>query len=186
MPSTVVGDMEVTVLGLAADELAPSSLLGPLVMVIGIVGVGVLLTISIRGKIARRNAARPSARQWIEQVKTVRQRSDDVEVQAADLMETARRLSAQLDNKAQRLETLIRQADERIAAMSASPRADIHRATEAPAEPRPPASSAPREPDPLTRTVYELADQGRTPLEIAQELDEQVGKIELILALRAA
>ena len=173
-------------LGLADDALAPSSLLGPLVMMIGVVGVGVLLTISIRGKIARRNAARPTARQWIEQVKTVRQRSDDVEVQAADLMETARRLSAQLDNKAQRLETLIREADERIAAMSAAHRADIHRAAEAPTEPRPPTSPPPREPDPLTRAIYELADQGRTPLEIAQELDEQVGKIELILALRAA
>ena len=186
MPSTVFGDMEVAVLGLAADELVPTSLLGPLVMMIGIVGVGVLLTISIRGKIARRNAARPSARQLIEQVKTVHQSSDDVEVKAAELMETARRLSAQLDNKAQRLEKLIGQADERIAAMSAPPRADIHRATEAPAEPRPPASPAPRERDPLTRAVYELADQGRTPLEIAQKLDEQVGKIELIIALRAA
>ena len=186
MPSTVFGDMEVAVLGLAADELVPTSLLGPLVMMIGIVGVGVLLTISIRGKIARRNAARPSARQLIEQVKTVHQSSDDVEVKAAELMETSRRLSAQLDNKAQRLEKLIGQADERIAAMSAAPRADIHRATEAPAEPRPPASPVPRERDPLTRAVYELADQGRTPLEIAQELDEQVGKIELIIALRAA
>jgi type VI protein secretion system component VasK len=186
MPSTVFGDMEVAVLGLAADELVPTSLLGPLVMMIGIVGVGVLLTISIRGKIARRNAARPSARQLIEQVKTVRLSSDDVEVKAAELMETARRLSAQLDNKAQRLEKLIGQADERIAVMSAAPRADIHRATDAPAEPQPPASPAPRERDPLTRAVYELADQGRTPLEIAQELDEQVGKIELIIALRAA
>lgn len=38
--------------------------------------------------------------------------------------------------------------------------------------------------DPLTANVYELADRGRTPLEIARNLDEQVGKVELILALR--
>ena len=38
--------------------------------------------------------------------------------------------------------------------------------------------------DPLTANVYELADRGRTPVEIARNLDEQVGKVELILALR--
>ena len=39
--------------------------------------------------------------------------------------------------------------------------------------------------DPLTRQIYEMADQGTTPVEIAQQLDEQVGKVELILALRS-
>ncbi len=38
--------------------------------------------------------------------------------------------------------------------------------------------------DPLSASVYELADRGRTPVQIAQYLDEQVGKIELIIALR--
>jgi hypothetical protein len=32
--------------------------------------------------------------------------------------------------------------------------------------------------------VYELADGGRDPVEIARALDEQIGKVELILALR--
>lgn len=39
--------------------------------------------------------------------------------------------------------------------------------------------------DPLMRQIYELADEGATPVEIARKLDEQVGKVELILALRA-
>jgi len=38
--------------------------------------------------------------------------------------------------------------------------------------------------DPLTRSVYELADEGKNPGQIASELDEHVGKVELILALR--
>jgi hypothetical protein len=38
--------------------------------------------------------------------------------------------------------------------------------------------------DPVTRRVYGLADQGLTPVEIAGRLEEQVGKVELILALR--
>ena len=40
--------------------------------------------------------------------------------------------------------------------------------------------------DPLTRQIYEMADKGATPVQIAKELDEQVGKVELILALRRA
>ncbi|MCB9843016.1 MAG: hypothetical protein H6812_07140 [Phycisphaeraceae bacterium] len=38
--------------------------------------------------------------------------------------------------------------------------------------------------DPLSRRVYGLADEGLAPPEIAKRLDEQIGKVELILALR--
>lgn len=38
--------------------------------------------------------------------------------------------------------------------------------------------------DPLSRRVYGLADEGLAPPEIARKLDEQIGKVELILALR--
>lgn len=38
--------------------------------------------------------------------------------------------------------------------------------------------------DPLTRRVYEMADRGMNSLEIARKLEEQIGKIELILSLR--
>ena len=38
--------------------------------------------------------------------------------------------------------------------------------------------------DPLKRRIYELDDTGHTSVEIATELGEHVGKIELILALR--
>ncbi len=38
--------------------------------------------------------------------------------------------------------------------------------------------------DPSLPSVYELADTGYQPIQIAQELDEQVGKVELILSLR--
>lgn len=39
-------------------------------------------------------------------------------------------------------------------------------------------------PDDAARAVYELADAGHSPTQIAQQLDDDVGKIELILALR--
>jgi hypothetical protein len=38
--------------------------------------------------------------------------------------------------------------------------------------------------DPLARAVFELADAGRTPVQIAGELNEHTGKVELILNLR--
>ena len=38
--------------------------------------------------------------------------------------------------------------------------------------------------DDLTRNVYRLADAGHDPVAIAQQLNEHVGKVELILALR--
>lgn len=40
--------------------------------------------------------------------------------------------------------------------------------------------------DPLARSVYKLADEGVDPHQIARQLDEHVGKVELILALRSA
>ena len=38
--------------------------------------------------------------------------------------------------------------------------------------------------DPLAASVYELADAGVDPIAIARQLNEHVGKVELILALR--
>lgn len=38
--------------------------------------------------------------------------------------------------------------------------------------------------DDITRRAYELADAGRTPIEIAQQLEQNLGEVELILNLR--
>jgi len=161
--------------------------------VVAIVGIGVLLMISVRSKIARRNADRPSPRELIEQLKATSRHRGDAQSASAELMESARVLAAKLDNKAARLEVLIQQADERISLMSqlsgtgavaqdGPPRteaAELDRARTPVAANGPPVLL-----DPLTQSVYELADTGYQPIQIAQELDEQVGKVELILSLR--
>ncbi|MCH8166140.1 MAG: hypothetical protein IH889_11075 [Planctomycetes bacterium] len=168
-----------------------------MLLVIMVVGLGVILMVSIRGKIARRNMNRPSPREWIDHIKTVRHRHDDAQAVSAQLVDTARRLGAQLDNKAQRLELLLQEADERIAQLSEAKDAGLSAADDSVAgreggfggpDPGPfkPSHDPPRPLDPLTQGVYELADTGRSPLEIAQQMDEQVGKVELILALRDA
>ena len=165
----------------------------PMMAVVAIIGIGVLLMISVRSKIARRNADRPSPRELIDQLKAAGRNRGDAQSASAELLESARQLAAKLDNKAARLEVLIQQADERISLMSQlSPTGGV--AQDGPsltgaaesdrARTAVPASGAPLSLDPLTQSVYELADTGYESIQIAQELDEQVGKVELILSLR--
>lgn len=165
----------------------------PMMAVVAVVGIGVLLMISVRSKIARRNADRLSPRELIDQLKSAGRHRGDAQSASAELLESARQLAAKLDNKAARLEVLIQQADERISRMSQlsgmggvtqdgpslTRAAEPDRARNSVAANGPPISL-----DPLTQSVYELADIGYQSIQIAQELDEQVGKVELILSLR--
>lgn len=175
----------------------------PVIIVIGVVGIGVLLMLSIRGKVARRQANTPSARERIEQVKArgaatnAVNRDSAAEIASVD---RARHLAAILDNKAVRLEALIELADTRIAQLRAQtsaalPRPRVNENDDAdllmelerlqPPQPPQPLESPAPELDEMSANVCQMADRGMAPLEIARELDEQVGKVELILALRA-
>lgn len=131
--------------------------------------------------------------------------SEESGVMPAEAVE--RRLESELETKQAVLRTLIRQADERIAmlnglldrlpAASISPRrlgsqamtSTVTRHDHDRAHRDDSAAAIPIIPDrplsdPLTSSIYELADRGRSPIEIARELNEQVGKVQLILALR--
>jgi hypothetical protein len=105
------------------------------------------------------------------------------------LLEEARRVIdegvARLEDRLARLEAIERGAggaEDRGMAPSVEPRVQV-RAVK-------PATGAREEDVPgepaLAREVYALADQGRTPVQIAGALQEQVGKVELLLALRRA
>jgi hypothetical protein len=114
---------------------------------------------------------------------------DRLEHLMGDAEELTRRLAAILDNKAATLEVLIQQADERarrlesLAAQAAPPPPPD--ATPAPDRRAP--EPAPRDAvDPFHRRVYELADQGLSPVDIARRIDRPTGQVELILALRRA
>lgn len=169
----------------------------PIIGIVAIIGIGFLMIISVRGKVSRRNSARPSPREMIEQIKSRGLQRSESSASSADMVQATQRLAAQLDNKAAKLEVLIKHADERIAVLNklhskaappkqAKPQAEFKK----PPSPRPHLQmdnqrrASPQTMDPLTRSVYNLADYGRSSLEIAQELDEQVGKVELILSLR--
>jgi cell division protein FtsN len=123
-----------------------------------------------------------------------------LEAVMVETQELTRVCAAQMENRVTRLEQLLLRADERIAHLEAllrasgqtppasepapSQRPTVETRSPAPFTPPvatpPPADAA----DPLARRVYELADAGRSPVDIAQSLDEHPGKVELILALR--
>ena len=114
-----------------------------------------------------------------------------------ELSEMARQMTAQLDTRAAKLEVLLKEADERIAILrslgrsqpdstvsDSTPNASDGVIVEARAS-----SISTRLPepkmDPRHAQVYDLADEGLSPPEIARQLGRPSGEIELILALRS-
>jgi hypothetical protein len=111
-----------------------------------------------------------------------------------ELSEMARQITAQLDTRSQKLEMLIQDADQRIAALKQFEKQPPDRPAViaySPAMTRnisipEPAADVPVEQHQIEQhqTVYALADQGRSASDIARELDRPRGEVELILALR--
>jgi hypothetical protein len=101
-----------------------------------------------------------------------------------ELSEMTRQITAQLDTRAQKLQLLIEEADKRIAELQRTPKQPIPaRSGEAWSAPAPP--NIPSEPvDESHQKVYDLADHGHSAGEIARELNQPRGEVELILALR--
>ncbi len=94
----------------------------------------------------------------------------------ADVETLVRELVAELDARADRLERLIAEADRRLT-RPGRPEPEV----------KPERSTGPArrsEGDPMARRIYGLADEGLPTVEIARQLEQPTGKVELILALR--
>jgi hypothetical protein len=145
--------------------------------------VGVLATVYLvaRGRMKKRKdpLERPSM-----SLSQQRQIERDMNGLMVEMLDTARQMTAQLDTRAARLEVLMKEADARLAALKAatgSPGSTVL----TPASPLPvPPLSPETPPDPRHAEVYLMADQGRSPQEIARKLNRPNGEVELILALR--
>ena len=180
MPPPTLGDAQ------QALDWLPAGL-----MVLGVLLLCVLILTRASGRRAGRREEL-SPRERIEEIKAAHGRIDGVHAGSAQLHDVARDLAARLNNRAERLEQLIVEADERIARLDdlvpqqeQAPGSPPVAATEAPAPPWPDETPPRRRTlDPVTESVYELADAGHDPIQIARRLDEQIGKVELILALR--
>jgi DNA-binding NarL/FixJ family response regulator len=131
-----------------------------------------------------------SPRLSIAQQKAVERQMESLLVEFSKM---AQQMSAQLDTRSAKLELLLKEADEKLAALRAAnaghgrpaaivPPASANGEPEAASEPHPP------EPSPRVESryaeVYGLADEGRSPQEIARQLGRPSGEVELILALR--
>jgi len=120
-----------------------------------------------------------------------------------DAQEVTRLCAAQIENRAAMLDRLIADADHKIAQLDALLEATRQQQrTPGPmsdTQYRPPAVATHTQPepvptdqvhvrplhDPLTQRVMQMASQGHSPLHIASTLNEQVGKVNLILALHS-
>lgn len=158
--------------------LAEGAWYSNLLMVGGVVLLLLTMMFSLRRRTSRNSQLDP--REKIERDRQTNSTRNDLRQMMVELEEVTRQFSAQLDAKSRRLEKLIEQADQCIAKLSngtslppsSSPRSQVQMPL------------ANEQTDPLTQSVYQLADKGVEASEIARRLNEHVGKIELILALR--
>lgn len=183
------------------DRIATVGMIGfqlrDVVLLLGLVLVTVSLMMKLR-KRRKQSAAAPTSRERLEQMTQHRGLRGDLETLMVEIEQMARRLGAQLDAKAIRLEKLLDEADEKITRLGGDASAAGHARAAVGCEgaggtggngSRGEAGSAVAlqdqpPPDELTASVYRLADQGLEPAAIAERLSEHVGKVELILALR--
>lgn len=181
-------------LGAPASGEGWDSLLPQALIVVGVLA----LTVTLMRRLQRRHRDRaaPTA-EPSERLDEIRHRAvagrEPLDRVMADAEELARHLAAVLDAKAARLELLIEEADRKIAAIEAggSPPVPAAARTPAPAAAPVVASAAPAPastPTGLSQRdrIYQMADAGRTPIEIARELGQPAGQVELLLALRRA
>jgi hypothetical protein len=142
----------------------------------GVVAITILLAV-VRPMFRKRDPLRkPPAFASLSQQRSVERQMQNVLVEMAEL---ARQISAQIDTRSTKLELLMKEADQKIAALQGL----LHASPTGPSAAQMPQDDSPTA-DPRHVQVYELADQGRTPLQIAQQLNRPSGEIELILALR--
>lgn len=207
-----------TPLTLAADNAAWLSWVPAVGMVISVLALGFILTMSFNRRERQLRTLAAQIASDLEEARALRTQLDEAHALASNMMVSAQRLTARLDERITALDmaslrmNATRNALPRVsnppphsrrpqpaAATSANvdalalspvlnsiatamnPPAAVGAAT---ASPRASVEMKPHV-DSFTQRVYELADAGEAPVAIARDLNEQVGKIELILALRA-
>ncbi len=105
----------------------------------------------------------------------------DLESLIAELEQLSRKISAEIDTRFAKLEAAMHDADRRIAALHRLSQQQAGQTGQAPPREAGPVSDRPEDRYTL---IYELADVGFSPVEIARDLGRTPGEVELILNLR--
>lgn len=167
---------------------------GQLVLILVILVVSALMLLSTRRRLRdSRSSPKAYAREQIARLRDEHAVVSDMEEVMARLEQVAREIQARIDTRFAKLESVIRDADQRtdrlerlIRRADGDPEIDVTvDDTETSAPPQSPESAASAD-GAQHAAVYELADAGQSPVEIAEQTGQSTGEIELILALRRA
>ncbi len=161
----------------------------------------IIMVVLLRRHQFRSATGRDVAREQLARIRDQNKLRHSMDELLVQLEEASRRVGAQIDTKFAKLETVIRDADDRLGRLEHV----LGRLDNRPSRPPAPAGSAPRtaqegcsqssdpvpsghppaeRADPRFRRVYELVDAGASPIKAAEQLGMPLGEVELILNLR--
>ena len=184
-----------------------------MMMLLLVLAATVIMIVLLRRHQFRSTSNRDVARDHIARIRDQHKLRNSMDELLVELEEVSRRVGAEVDTRFAKLETVIRDADERIARLE---KLLGQRSTRPPTTtPNPPPNPTPnpspkrqrgipttppsRSPERQQRTIgpvttqtddprfarlYELIDGGATPVKAAEELGMPLGEVELILNLR--
>ena len=161
-----------------------------LVVILIIAAVSGLMLITTRRKLRRaQNTPKAYAREQVSRLKDERAVARGIEELMVQLEQVTRQMNARLDTKFAKLEAVVRDADGRADRLERLLRKVEGRPTlDVIVDDRPtdPLDSQPAEQDPQRQAIFKLDQAGLTAPQIAQEVGQAVGEVELILALQKA
>ena len=183
-----MGEFQMIPLPLAAGVFEGTTASQMVMLAVGVVGLLVLLG-STRRRVRRsQRSSDVSVRERYADLQHEASSSRDVETVMRELDQLSRQIHGRLDTKLAKLEAVIRDADERIDRLSRMARAGNGAgAVDVTLDPEDPPAATPRgseSEDSPHASVYQLADGGRSSIEIAETLGRATGEVELILSLR--
>ncbi len=159
----------------------------------GIIGISIIMRSTAKRVRESREPGSPARQRYAKMTQEITAKRD-LEAIMVELDELARQIHGRIDTKFAKLESIIRDADERIERLSKL--ADTPRQPSAlditvgdnepdgpskPAQPRPASSDQPPH---MHEEIYRLADAGVSAVDIAAKVSRMTGEIELILSLR--
>ena len=155
------------------------------------VGALAVVMLSTRRRIRESQRLSPTgARRRYAELQEEVKASRNLEQVMLELDQLSRQIHGRIDTRLARLEAVIRDADQRIDRLSRLIRTthgeSALKTTLKREDPREAHSTPSDIVNDRHASVYELADSGKSPVEIAREVGKTTGEIELILALKKA